>query len=392
MNILFLSRWFPYPPNNGSKIRILNLLRGLGRHHSVTLLGFADQPDADLEAPEIRAVCENVQIIPWKEYDPYHWRAVAGLFSLTPRSLVDTFSPAMAEKIMQALSAKTFDLVIASQLSMAAYFPYFEGVPVLFEELELALAYEDPRQNPSRMQRLLRTLTWFKFRFYISRLLKTFRAVTVVSEKERDLVIRNFPDVKKISVIPNGIDMDEYAGVALEPKPNTLIFTGSFRYPVNYEAMVWFVSEVFPLVLDEIPDAELIITGEHLDLPLPSQKNIRLTGYVDDVRQWIATSTVALAPLWSGGGTRLKILEAMAIGVPVVATSKGAEGLNAQNGEHLLIADSPEEFAGHITKLLHDRILVNRITSNARKFVREKFDWDVVMPKFLHLVEQTATV
>ena len=169
-----------------------------------------------------------------------------------------------------------------------------------------------------------------------------------------------------------------------------MIFPGLFRYRVDHEAMMWFVGEVFPLVLDQIPDAELIITGDNLNLPLPLQNNVHLTGYVDDVRQWIANSAVALAPLWSGGGTRLKILEAMALGVPVVATSKGAERLEACNGEHLLIADSPDEFASHIMSLRQDQVLADRIASNARRFVNTIFDRSIFMPRFLRLVEQTV--
>jgi glycosyltransferase involved in cell wall biosynthesis len=251
------------------------------------------------------------------------------------------------------------------------------------------LSVDDSSRALGLKSRLRRRLTWFKFHFYVSRLLKHIRAVTVVSEKERELVARSFSGVKKVSVIPNGIDVKGYAGVAVEPKPNTMTFTGSFRYHVNYEAMVWFIARVFPLVLDKIPDAELIITGDHLNLPLPSQKNIRLTGYVNDVRKYIVASAVALAPLWSGGGTRLKILEAMAIGVPVVATSKGAEGLDARSGEHLLIADAPDAFADHVARLIQDRALAKRITSKAREFVKTHFDWDVVLPRFLQLVEQT---
>lgn len=390
MKILFLSRWFPEPPDNGSKIRILNLLRGLAPHHEVTLLSFSDQPEVSREAAQIRSLCSEVHIVPWREFDPHSLRAKLGFLSFQPRWLIDTFSPEMAQQISQRLGGGKYDLIIASQLPMAAYHPFFNDVPAIFDELELGLSVEDLRGAMGWLQRLRRRFTWFKFHFYLSRLLKHIRAVSVVSNEERELVARYFPRVKKITVVPNGMDVDGYAGMTLAPKPHTMIFTGSFRYRVNHEAMVWFVGEVFPLVLDQIPDAELIITGDNLNLPLPLQNNVHLTGYVDDVRQWIANSAVALAPLWSGGGTRLKILEAMALGVPVVATSKGAEGLEACNGEHLLIADSPDEFASHIMNLMQDRVLADRIASNARRFVKANFDRSIVMPRFLQLVEQTV--
>jgi glycosyltransferase involved in cell wall biosynthesis len=210
----------------------------------------------------------------------------------------------------------------------------------------------------------------------------------VVSEQEQKLIAQNFPHAKNIQVIPNCMNMDDYKDIQVEAKPNTLIFTGSFRYHANYEAMVWFVREVFPLILEKVPDAQLIITGDHADLPLPSNQNVTLAGYVDDIKGLIASSTVALAPLWSGGGTRLKILEAMAIGTPVVATSKGAEGLDAQSGEHLFVADEPDKFAKYAINLLTDGDLRYKMAGNANHFVREKYDWARVMPELLSLIEQ----
>jgi polysaccharide biosynthesis protein PslH len=293
---------------------------------------------------------------------------------------------------MKTLSHERYDLVVASQLPMAAYYPYFQNVPALFDEMEFGLILDNVHST-DRRTRLRHAFTWFKLRRYLSKLLFSFEACTVVSEQERHLFRENFPVYKKtIEVIPNCMSIDDYKDLRVDPRPNTLIFTGSFRYQVNYEAMQWFTGKVFPLVLDETPDAELTITGDHLELPLPSQKNIRLTGYVSRIGDWIATSAVAIAPILSGGGTRLKILEAMAIGVPVVATSKGAEGLNAVHGEHLFIADSPQDFAAHITNLMSDRALANRIASSARTFVKSNFDRSVVMPRFLNLVEQTAAV
>ncbi len=187
-------------------------------------------------------------------------------------------------------------------------------------------------------------------------------------------------------MIPNCVNMDDYKDIRVEPQSDTLIFTGSFRYYVNYEAMQWFVEEVFPFILEKIPAAKLIITGDHASLPLPSTRNVTLAGYVDDVKSLIASSTAALAPLWSGGGTRLKILEAMALGTPVIATSKGAEGLDAVPGKHLFISDDPREFAEAAICLLQDTELHKQVSATARQFVRENYDWKDMMPIFLSLV------
>ncbi|MEW6406082.1 MAG: glycosyltransferase family 4 protein, partial [Chloroflexota bacterium] len=155
--------------------------------------------------------------------------------------------------------------------------------------------------------------------------------------------------------------------------------------------MLWFVREVYPYILKQIPDAHLIITGENAGLPLPDAQNITLTGYIDDVKSLVACSWVSVAPLLSGGGTRLKILESMALGTPVVSTSKGAEGLGVSHGDHLLIADEPQAFADCVVKILKNKNLRENIAANAYRFVKEKYDWEIILPSFLQLVESAAS-
>ncbi len=138
------------------------------------------------------------------------------------------------------------------------------------------------------------------------------------------------------------------------PGRNTLIFTGPFRYLANHDAMVWFLQEIYPQIQRQLPNVCLTITGDHANLPLPHATNVTLTGFVEDVRPLVASSWVSLVPVRVGAGTRLKILEAMATGVPVVSTTKGAEGLEVNDGEHLLIADSAQGFAENVVQLLKD--------------------------------------
>lgn len=390
VKILFLSRWYPYPPNNGSKLRIYNLLRGLAEFHDVTLLSFSEQPDVDLRAPAVHALCCEVQVVPWKEFDPKSLRARLGFLSLTPRSALDTFSRAMAGHIQQILSSRVFDLVIASQWPMVSYARSWQGSAALFEEIEVGILYEQFAQTTSVWQRFRYGLTWAKHRAYLARVLRNFKACTVVSEREKQLLSRVVPGFEAIEVIPNCIDLVEYSDIHENPKSNCLIFTGSFRYFANHDAMTWFLQEIYPLVQAHVPNVHLVITGDHANLPLPPADNMTLTGFVDDVKPLIASAWVSLAPIRMGGGTRLKILEAMALGTPVVATSKGAEGLSVTSGEHLLIADSPEDFAESILRLMMDPGLRQRLSEAASQLVRERYDWAVISPLFLDLVERVA--
>jgi glycosyltransferase involved in cell wall biosynthesis len=393
MEILFLSRWFPHPADNGSKIRISQLLSGLARHHRVTLLSFTDVPQASGDfssVPGLDQIAE-VKILPWREYHPGSLRAAIGLVHPIPRSLLDTYSPAMAGLIRETTARRKFDLVIASQLTMASYHASFKGIPAIFEEIELGLFHDQALSASSGLRRFRLSLTWFKIKSYFSRLLRSFQACTVASEREQELFLRYFPGhAQKLAVIPNCIDLESYRGIRAEPRPHRMIFSGSFRYRANYEAVQWFIREVHPRILARIPDAQLLITGDHANLPLPPAKNVELTGYVKDIKSLIASSAVSVAPLRVGGGTRLKIIEAMALGVPVVATSKGSEGLNAANGEDLLIADDPEAFAVCVLGLLENSGQGEQLGVNGRRFVEDHFSWSATLPKLLQIVETAA--
>lgn len=390
MNILFLSRWFPYPPGNGSKLRIYNLLRGLARQHTVNLLSFADEPVTATAMETMATICRSVRVVPWQGFNPVSRQARAGFLSLTPRSIIDTFSPEMDRLIRQTLIDQRIELVIASQIDMAAYAASFRGYPALFEEAEIGVLYDQFRQAESLRSRARFGLTWAKHRRYLRRLMRNFAGSTVASVQEQALLQRVLPDTQSVRVVPNCLNLADYAAVDVPKQPDTLIYTGAFSYFANHQAMVWFVGEVYPHIKAEVPAARLVITGNHADRPLPPAPDVTLTGFVDDVRPYIASAAVSLAPIWHGGGTRLKILEAMALGTPVVATSKGAEGLDVCHEEHLLIADTPARFAAAVVRLLQDQSLRVRLAQNARQLVRQKYDWAATMPQFLKLVQTCA--
>ncbi|MGQ9768776.1 MAG: glycosyltransferase family 4 protein, partial [Anaerolineae bacterium] len=178
-----------------------------------------------------------------------------------------------------------------------------------------------------------------------------------------------------------------------QPQPNSLVFNGSLTYSANYDAMQWFLAQVWPRIRAQVPAATLTITGSTAGVNLTGlalDDHVRLTGYVEDVRLPVAEAAVAIAPIRQGGGTRLKILEAMALGTPVVATAKGAEGLDVVDGEHLLLADDPERFAASVLRLLADDALAARLAADARRLVEGRYDWEQIGRRFVNLVEDVV--
>lgn len=391
MNILFLSGWFPYPASNGSRLRVSALLNGIARQHEVSLITFGDERDLD-HIPRLEDVCRAVHVVPYRAYNPTSAHALLNLASPTPRSIADTYVPAMAARIRQELAQRRYHLVIASQQRTAAYATVFRGIPAIFEELEVGVFEARRRQARPGLSRLRATLTITKLQGYLRRLLPAFRACTVVSQAEHDLVTRLVPGYDAVEVVPNCVDLTRYRLDALPVQPASLIYTGSFTYQPNYEAMTWFVGHVLPLITAQAPTVHLTITGEHANRPLPPANNVTLTGLVDDIRPLVARSAVALAPLREGGGTRLKILEAMALRTPVIATSKGAEGLAVEHGRHLLIADSAEDFAQAVLRLFGEPGLRDRLVDEAYRLVERQYNWEAVLPRFLTLAETVARV
>ncbi len=391
MKICFLSRWYPYPMDNGAKIRIFHLLEGLAGRHEVTLLSFTENQDrlvGDHPKP-LAACCRQIATVRWTPFDPQQKAGPGDFLRPVPRSVRGTFSPEMAGLIEQELASGGYDLVIASQWQMAGYAPYFRGTPALFEELELGVLHDAFTQADSLAQRVRHGLTWYKHRRYLDRLAPAFRGATVVSEREQAIARRWLPAFEPIEIIPNGITVP--AGPpAGEKDGQTLIFTGPFRYRVNYEAMVWFLERVYDHIRKAVPNVRLLITGDHDNLPLPEKPGVVLTGYVDDIQTLIAGAAVSIAPLLAGGGTRFKILEAMALGTPVVSTTKGAEGLAAADGVHLLLADDPESFAWAVLRLLGDETMRGRLAQNARELICRTYAWPAILPHFLAEVDRAA--
>lgn len=386
MNLLFLSAWFPYPPSNGSKLRIYNLIRGLAEHgHLVTLISFTDV--ANPETSGLESLCQAVYPIPWVEGQLTPIQRKLAFLSVTPQSFSDTYSQQMVDTITKVIGENRFDAVIASQIKAATYGRFLQGLPAIFEEIELGVMYEQFSTADSLKRKMRYGLTWGKHRQYVRKVLKDFNACTVVSSEEKLFVEEklDLPDID-CAVIPNGVDVEQYQPFHGEAKPNTLIYTGSFGFSANYDAMVWFIGEVLPLVQAQIPDVTLAITGDHKNLPLPPNKGVHLAGFVDDIRPMVAQSAISLAPLLTGGGTRLKILEAMASRTPVVATPKGAQGLNATPGTHCLIAETPHEFAKAVVQVLQNRDLANKLVENGYDLVLSTYDWKVILPKFIDLI------
>jgi glycosyltransferase involved in cell wall biosynthesis len=393
MRVLFISRWFPYPPDNGSRIRVFNLVKQLSRHHEITLLSSAQGPVSKERLAKMESLCRSVNVVPYKGFNPNRLKALLGFFSTRPRYVVDTYSREMQALVVEVSTSSSFDVVIASEIGSAPYALLLKETPCVFEDVELAVIHEQFARQRSLVPRARYKLTWWKLSRFMAKLLRQFEGCTVVSEQERNLIMGIVPNYKALAVVPNGVDLEANSGDFGTPKPDTLIYPGALTYSANFDAVEFFLRDIFPLVKARCPNTNLRITGRYDGVPierLPLGNGTELTGYLDDIRPAVAQSWGCVVPLKVGGGTRLKILEAMALGTPVISTSKGAEGLKTTHEENILIADNPESFAQAVIRLLKDENLRTRLSTNGRRLVEEGYSWETSARQLERLLYQVV--
>lgn len=379
MKILFLSRWFPFPPDNGARIRVYNLLLYLSRQHAVDMISFNEGPVKKDQLEGMKPAAKVLATFQYRKFSPGRLRSILGLFSMRPRSVIDTYRAEFMDAVKKAQASNLYDVVIANEIDMAPYALALKGPITILEELEVTSLYDAYLKETRPLARLRNGLTWLKLKHYTARLIRSFDGCTVVSELERATIQKLAPERKNIRVIPNGVDFahfDDYPPTAREE--NSLVYSGALTYQANFDAVAYFMGDIYPKIKTQIPDVKFYVTGRTDGVPLerlPRRDEIIFSGYVSDIRSVLSRCCVNVVPLRMGGGTRLKILEALAMGTPVVSTAKGAEGLDLVAGQDLILADGPDEFAQAVIRLLKDAALRERLAANGKMAVMNQYDW-----------------
>lgn len=392
MRILAISSWWPEPANNGSRMRIANLLRSLAQHHDIHLIALTQEPITPEQIAAVRQYCANVEAIPQLTYMPRRSDLLASLISPEPASVRQTYNPAVAQAVRWMARQIQPDVVLALQISTAPYATLVDA-PRILEELEVGLLLHQFRSQQHPIHRMRAWFTWRKHQSYVASVLRHFDAGTVASAHELAAIKQIAPAGIKLRVIPNGADVAGCFDIQAPIEADTLIYPGALSFDANLDAMTYFLAEIFPLIRAKHPATRLRITGKNTPeqrAALPVIEGVEFTGYVADVRPLIASSTLEVVPLRKGGGTRLKILEALALGTPVVSTSKGAEGLELQPGQDLLIADTPAAFAEATLQVLRDRQLRQQLGTAGRSAVQQHYDWRSIATNLSELITETV--
>jgi glycosyltransferase involved in cell wall biosynthesis len=427
IDVLFVSATVPYPATDGGRIRVLNLIRCLCQTHKVTLLTFITSPVDEQGAKYLSEM--GVEVVGVR---PQQRKAIVALCSLLrsfvqgkPLTVAKYYSVGMARALEGLLKSRRFDIVHFEMLHTGQYLlrqrvrskelrakggkrgneearkrggeyplPRSPAPPlphspqpcttVLGEQnIDSDVWYRLARTEPNPLRKLIFHSQYRSFMSYESRVCRYFDMCICVSEQDQEKLALLCPGTA-IEVVPNGVDSDYFKPDETKEDETRLVFTGSMDWHPNEDAVLYFCDRVLPFIRAELPEIKFYIVGSNPTgrvLKLRGIQGVTVTGLVEDVRPYIAGAAVYVVPLRIGGGTRLKILQALAMEKAVVSTSIGCEGLSLQPDKHLLVADEPRQFAARTVQLLKDSSLRSRLGSDGRALIQERYDWNVIARK-----------
>jgi sugar transferase (PEP-CTERM/EpsH1 system associated) len=396
--ILLLTPQFPYPLHQGTTLRNYNLIAGLARRHQVHLISFGDP--ATSSGTPVDDLCRTVQVFPTPERSTL--QRLKGLaFSRLPDMAQRLPSAAFAGALDATLQRLEPDVVEVEGIELAQYLFQVAsrresaGRPLLIfddHNAEYVLqqrAFETDVRQPTRwIAAAYSFVQWQRLKGYERRACRAADRVVAVSEPDAAAIRRIAPEVEPV-VVPNGVDMEYYSATvpALEasrgPGALDLVFTAKMDFRPNVDAVLWFAQTVLPQIWRKSPQTRFWVVGKdpHPRLaPLAADPGVVITGWVEDVRPYIAAAALYVIPLRIGGGTRLKVLEAMAMGKAIVSTALGCEGFDLAPGQELAIADTPDEFAAAVLALLHDPGRRENMGHAARQYASSRYDWRMIVP------------
>ena len=387
MKILFLTPELPYPPDRGASIRSFNLIKNLAPRHEIHLLSFSTKESDLAEAGPLLNLCSQIETIPTPHRSTLQ-RLLSFLLSPLPDMALRLPSSDFEFKLRALLQEEDFDLVQVEAIEMARYIPtvieLHRPPRLIFDDINAEYllqkrVFQTDLRHLRWLEAVYSLIQWRKLRRYEAWACRRADQVVAVSEADKEALRRLVPGLS-VSVIPNGVDTQYYQPVEGETD-GSLVFTGKMDFRPNVDGILWFFERVWPLVKARLPQARLIVVGRNPSprlSPLLQDPQVTVTGFVPDVRPYIARANIYIVPLRMGGGTRLKVLEAMAMGKAIVSTSLGCEGIEVTSRE-VAIADEPQEFAQRLLELWDDREGRKALGRAARRLA-ERYDWRSITP------------
>lgn len=388
LRILWIARTCPYPANDGEKLRVFNLLKTLSQLHDLTVIYRAIEAEEEAGATELRKFCKGVYGVrvprPRGAVEKLRWM-LPFLFSRYPLALCTVFFRPIAHQLAQLARSERYDIVQVEHSSLSIYRDHvdFAGDPatvLTMHNIDYLRNERVLRNTPWGAAKLYHWLNQRRFKRWELGVLARYDQVIAMSEVDREVLETDVAGLP-VQVVPNGVDATAIPFAPAAAGTNTIIFVASMDSEANHDGAMFFLQEVWPLLKRQRPDTVLKLVGRGPNAELRAADNgndVIVTGKVDDVLKFYREAAVAIVPLRSGGGTRLKILEAMAAGTAVVSTTIGCEGLEVGHERDILIADEPAALAEAIRHVLDDEPARAALVHAARELVETRYDWKLI--------------
>lgn len=386
MRILMLTPYLPYPLHSGGQIRTYNFLKQLSSKHQVTLFALIKDEDEKKYIPVLKQFCQDVQVFKRSSH-PFTLRNILRTaVSSYPFLVIRNYVAEVKKAVAMELKKHDYDLIHAETFYMMPHLPATK-VPVLLVEQTIEyLGYESYAAKASSLLRPILNIDIQKIKFWETHYWQNCTKLVVMSNEDKNFIAKTIGSSQNIEVVENGVDTDWFDEKDRhEPNQPTLLSVGTFKWLPNVEAVRFLVSSVWPVIKSNVDDARLWIVGasptEEIKTLATKDVQITVTGDIPDIRDAFVASHVLLAPVFSGKGTRYKILEALAAGTPVVATETAVEGLGVKHKVHVMVSNQAEEMAQFAIELIKSPKERKRLARNGRRFVRENFDWALISKK-----------
>lgn len=392
LEILIVSAQFPYPPRSGFTTRVYQLARQLSKRHRVTLLSYAALSDHE-RATEL-ALELRVHAVP-HDYGPMRARRLAqGASMVSPRPFASrvVYSREMQQAIDALCSERDYDVVQLESSALCTFaFPARSRLVLDEHNIEYELLRRMSEGERSVARRAFNRLEYARFRRFERSWWPRVDCCVVTSEREAPVVQACAPRTL-VAVVPNGVDVDYFRPLPNDVEPRTLVFNGFLTYRPNLDAAQYLLDEIWPLVLRRCPDARLTIVGggPDQDLRRLRRPSVEVTGHVPDIRPYLGRAAVVGVPVRIGGGTRLKVVEGLALGKAMVSTSLGCEGLAVRDGQHLLLGDDAGSFAARVLELFANPAQGARLGTAGRRMVEEHYSWQTAGDRLEAAYERLA--
>jgi sugar transferase (PEP-CTERM/EpsH1 system associated) len=385
MKVLFIDEEIPIPVNTGKRTRTFNLLTRLSKSNEITYVAYADE---EKEADKISQLkSQNIEVVTVekrkisKESKWFYAYLLINLFSPYPYIVSGHYTKRMQQTIDQLLKTKKYDLIHCEISPYGVFVHSYRSIPkvIVAHNIESDIWRRYYLYEKDRLKKIYVEIQLKKLMKYESGTLRKFDCCITVSKKDADY-FRDYQYSSDIKVVDNGVDIDYFRPRHEPTRLLNLVFTGSMDWRPNQDAVSYFIQEVFPIIKRENPKVTFTVVGRD---PPPSIREIsnqipgvEVTGTVDDVRSYIAQAHLYVVPLRIGGGSRLKILEALAMGKAVISTTVGAEGLEVEDRKDIILVDDPVDFAEMVIKMLGDSHEIERLGTNGRLLVERRYSWD----------------